>query len=651
MISGGNNPFPGDEGLGYYLGNNDDKNDISDNFGKFTNEQGEVLGLKEFIRPPAGKKFLRNAAIVSLLAIFALFGRIAALQIVEGENYRMLAEGNRLRVANVSAERGVIADRNGKLLVQNVPTFSLSVVPQDLPKDPVERENTIKTLALIAEVPLEELKILLEDYSGSNLTVPVKENLNYESALLAEIKSGALSGVSISRGTRRFYTSELDDVLSLSHILGYTGKISKEEYAEKRKEKYLPTDRLGKTGVELIYESFLRGISGVENTEVDALGHKKRIVSKEDPVPGKNVILAIDYGAQKVLEESLRKELASIGAKKAVAIALDPRDGSIIALVNLPSYPANAFSFGIKSDEYKALLEDPNIPMFPRAISGEYPSGSVIKPFFAAAALDEGIITQNTVVHSTGGISVGKWFFPDWKAGGHGDVNVINAIAQSVNTFFYYIGGGYQGFKGLGDRKMAEHAQKFGFGSLLGIDLDGEKPGLLPTEEWRKKTKGEEWYIGDTYHMAIGQGDVLVTPLQIAVGTGAIANGGTVWQPHVIYGYAEPDGTGKKVEPRALMQEAAKKESLAIVRRGMRETVLSGSARYLSSLSVPVAGKTGTAQWREGKNTHAWFTGFAPYENPEIVITVLIEEGGEGSSTAVPVARDFLKWYFEKNKK
>lgn len=644
-----NNLFPESNGVGQYLGSRVRGTQIGGELGEFMDGYGGGDDVsKEFIRPPAGSKTLRNIGLFSAFCLFVLLGRAASLQISRGEEYRDLAEGNRLRKTTIQAERGIIADRNGRLLVQNVPTFSIYAVPRDLPKTFGEKEAALRTLSEISEVPLPEIKIILEDFSGSALPVPIKENLSYESALLAEIKAASLPGVLVERDTRRFYTAEAENIMSLSHVLGYVGKITKEEYASKKSQGYLRTNKIGKTGIELIYETLLRGTSGEEKTEVDALGHKKRIIAKEEPVPGKNLVLSIDYGAQKVLEESLRKGMGRIGAKKATAIAMDPRDGSIVALVNLPSYSSNAFSFGIKPEDYKALIEDPNMPLFPRGIAGEYPSGSTIKPFMAAAALDEGIITPGTVVHSVGGISVGEWFFPDWKAGGHGDVNVITAIAQSVNTFFYYIGGGYQGFKGLGVAKIVEHVGKFGLGSKLGIDLDGENKGLLPTEDWKEKTKGERWYIGDTYHMSIGQGDVLATPLQIAAGTAAVANGGTVWQPHVLYGYIEADGTSKKIVPKPVFLNAAKKESLATVRRGMRETVLSGSARYLGTAGVSSAGKTGTAEWRDGKAPHAWFTGFAPYENPEIVITVLIEEGGEGSSAAVPVARDFLEWYFKK---
>lgn len=644
--------FFSDGKISHYIDKNKHGESISGDLGEFLiPEVSDRAATKEFIRPPLNKKFLKNTILTVFLVILLLFSRTAFLQIIRGENYRSLAEGNRLRIRTLTAERGVITDRLGRILTRNVPTFSISVSPQDLPQTHAERERVLNTLAELIEMRPEEIKIILSDFADSSLAIPIKENLSYQNALLAEIKIAALPGVSIDRATRRYYSVDEENNLSLSHVLGYEGKITKEEYTKKMGTGYLRTDRIGKSGIELSYESFLRGIAGKEKTEVDAFGHKKRIIIKDDPVPGKNIVLSIDLEAQKKLEDSIKKIFRQTRASRAVAIVLDPKNGEILAFVNLPAFSSNDFSFGIDGKKYKNLLQNPEKPLFFRGISGEYPSGSTIKPFIAAAALDEGIITPFTVVRSVGGIRIGEWFFPDWLSGGHGDVNVIKAIAQSVNTFFYYIGGGYQGFKGLGVKKIVEHALRFGFGERLGIDVGGETGGLLPTQEWKKKTKNEEWYIGDTYHMSIGQGDVLVTPLQVAVATAAIANGGTVWQPHLVYKYINPDGSEKKINLLVVKSEAAKKESISIVSRAMRETVLTGSARSLLAIPVSSAGKTGTAEWKNGSKPHAWFTGFAPFENPEIVITVLVEEGSEGSIAAVPVARDFLQWYFNKKTK
>ncbi|MBI2099609.1 penicillin-binding protein 2 [Candidatus Uhrbacteria bacterium] len=618
---------------------------IEDDLGQFLSDAASGDGLKEFVRPPLGGRALSFYLLAIFLGMGLLLARAATLQLKKGGFYRALSEGNRLRIKTIPAERGVVLDGKGRILVENIPSFSLFVAPSELPKNFLERNNVLDETAKITGLKREEIDAALFEFLDSDLLVPIKENLDYESALEAEIKIAGLPGVLINQDTRRSYGNALKEAPSLSHVLGYMGFLSKEEYG-RQKSGYTRTSKIGKAGLELEYEEALKGASGSEKQEIDALGRKKRIIAKEEATSGKNLILSLDLEAQAVLEKALGSALKNSGAKRGTAIVMDAGSGEIIAFANQPAFSSDDFSSGMKAEDYKKLLEDPNKPLFFRGIAGEYPSGSTFKPIIAAAALDEGIINAGTSVYSSGGISIGEWFFPDWKPGGHGSVNVIRAIAESVNTFFYYIGGGYQGFKGLGAEKIAEHAARFGLGKKLGIDLPGERDGLLPTEEWKRKEKNENWYIGDTYHMAIGQGDILVTPLQIAAATAAIGNGGTVWKPRFVRSIVYPDGREEAVSKTAIYKHVAKPESLAIVRRAMRETVISGSARSLAAL--PAAGKTGTAEWRDGRKFHAWFTGFAPYDNPQLAITVLIEEGGEGSTSAVPVARDFLQWYFKK---
>jgi penicillin-binding protein 2 len=398
------------------------------------------------------------------------------------------------------------------------------------------------------------------------------------------------------------------------------------------------TDDIGKTGIEQSYESMIRGIPGERKVEVDAMGRPRAVVEEHDPVDGSDVRLTIDLALQKVTEAALRKEPDLAHVSRGSAIVMDVKTGALLAAVSWPSYDNNIFTGNVSSTLYSGLLNDPNQPLFPRAWAGQFPSGSVIKPLIASAALQEGVITPNTTVLSTGGIHVGPWFFPDWKAGGHGTVNVRSALAWSVNTFFYYVGGGYDTFRGLGVGKLSTWMKNFGLGSALGLDIAGEAQGHVPTEDWKLATKGERWYIGDTYNLSIGQGDLLVTPLQIARVTASIANGGTMVVPHFVEGR---NGTPSQV--------GINLDALAVVRSGMRDTVVYGSGRRMSSLPFTSAGKTGTAQWRSDKPNHAWYTGFAPYENPEVVVTVLLEEGVEGSSTAVPVAYDIMKeWWNEK---
>jgi len=301
-------------------------------------------------------------------------------------------------------------------------------------------------------------------------------------------------------------------------------------------------------------------------------------------------------------------------------------------------------------EEFNQIYNDRQKPLFFRTIAGGYPSGSIIKPVIATAALEENIITPLTMILSTGGISYGSWFFADWKSGGHGMTNAIKALAESVNTFFYYVGGGYGNFKGLGPERIDKWLERFGIGKITGIDLFGENAGFVPTPQWKQSVHHEPWYPGDTYNLSIGQGDLLVTPLQVANYTSAIANNGTLYQPYLVKKIVQPDNqTISEIVPKILSSHLASSSSLEVVREGMRAAVTSGSARSLADLPIAVAGKTGTAQV-EGKSPHAWFTCFAPYDHPQIVLTILVENGVEGSAAAAPVAKEVLNWWAANRK-
>jgi penicillin-binding protein 2 len=324
-------------------------------------------------------------------------------------------------------------------------------------------------------------------------------------------------------------------------------------------------------------------------------------------------------------------------------------------MVSIPSYDNNKFSQGIKAEDYEAILNDEENPMLNRAISGIYPSGSIIKPVIAAAGLDQGVISEDTTINDPGEIKIGEWVFPDWK--NHGIVDVKKAIAVSCNVFFYAIGGGWENIKGLGVDLIDQYLDRFGFGKTSGIELTGEAEGNIPTPEWKEEVKGEPWYLGDTYHLAIGQGDFLVTPLQMANALVGIANGGTLYKPHFVSKVIDPEGnTVKEFDAEVLSDSLVDNDySIEVVRQGMRQSVDSdtGSSRQLQDLPVSAGGKTGTAQYDASdlERYHAWFTAFAPYDNPEIAIVVLVEKGGEGNEVAEPVANEILKYYFENKDK
>lgn len=581
-----------------------------------------------------------------LLAMFAILAaRAAQLQVFSGKEHLSLAERNRVRVLPTRSVRGVFFDRTGAPLVSNVPSFTLTITAADLPANSDERNRVLNETAALTHISPEELAADAGEAGRTPyVPVPAVTDVGYDDAIRLNVAAERLPGVDVSVDTVRNYAGTPDSA-SLGHLFGYVGKITQEVYAAAPAGTYLLNDRIGRTGIEAAFESVLRGSYGTKQVEVDALGREKRVLAEKKPQDGASIRLTLDLAAQEKLESLLAAELRHIGRTRGAAVALDPRDGGIIAMVSLPGYDQNLFSGGLTSSTYRTLTENPNQPLFARAVAGLYPSGSVIKPLIAAAALETGVITPQTTVLSVGGIHFGQWFFPDWKAGGHGLTNVRKAIAESVNTFFYTIGGGTDTFSGLGIDRLALWLKRFGLGAPTGVELPGEAAGLVPTPAWKQEVKHEDWVIGDTYHTAIGEGDILVTPLQMAAVTEPFANGGTVFAPHILAATRTVNGE-ELVQPHALASNFLSDQTVEVVREGMRQTVTAGSAQMLQSVPVAVAGKTGTAQWKEGKETHAWFTGFAPYDRPEILVAILIEEGGEGSSVAVPVARDFLSWYF-----
>ncbi|MDO8559580.1 MAG: penicillin-binding protein 2 [bacterium] len=578
--------------------------------------------------------------------VITLFGaRAAYLQIVEGQRYRQLADGNRIRILTIPAQRGMLSDRFGQPLVSHTPNLRLQVVPVDLPKAPGDREFLVAELAQLTGVPPEELRRTLAGLDElSYEPVVMKENLSHDQAIALVLLSSRAPAVKLDVASRRQYLNE--NVQSLSHVLGYLGKIGPSETSEARARGYELSDSLGKAGLEQALEDVLRGRKGREQIEVDARGQRKEVINFEPPTAGSDIVLTIDAGAQQALEAALRRALGAHPPGQGVGIAMDPRNGEILALVSLPTFDNNWFARGILPSEFSSLADDSQRPLFNRAIQGAYPPGSTIKPVIAAAALQENVVTERTTVFSSGGIRVNQWFFPDWKAGGHGSTNLTSALAESVNTYFYYIGGGYDSFSGLGVTRLHDYLTRAGFGKPLNIELLGEASGLVPTPAWKEQAIGQPWYIGDTYHLSIGQGDLLATPIQVSAATAMIANGGTLYRPHLVRERKPADAPlGTRQQPVPLASGVFSAEHLAAVRRGLRQAVKTGSARALSASPLSVAGKTGTAQWSSTRPNHAWFTGYAPADDPQIVITILVEEGGEGSAAAVPVANEFLSWW------
>ncbi len=615
-----------------------------------------ISHTKKYIGTGVDAKKIWFSLFVIGLGIFLIFLRVFQLEIIKGDYYSSLADGNRIRLLPILANRGIIYDRFNRDLIKNIPNFSLAIVPQDFPRNAAEREQILNQLSRLAGINPVDVESLLKKFGPySYESITIKDHLDYDTALKLYVKNDTLPGVIVEGGTKRGYyfktntSSEPLLVPSLSHLIGYVGKLNDSELQANRPLGYLVSDLVGKTGLEKNYESDLRGVYGRKKIEVNAFGKEQNVLAMEPPTPGKNLIMSLDLDAQKVMERLVKETADKTGNHRVSAFAMNPENGEILAMVSWPTYDNNEFINGINQKKYSAYLDNPDNPLFNRVISGLYPPGSTVKLIVAAAALEEDIITKNTSINSVGGIDVGGTFYKDWKAGGHGITNVAKALAWSVNSFFYYVGGGYKNFIGLGIDRLDKYFSIFGLGQKTAIDIPGESAGFIPSKDWKLKAKGESWYVGDTYNVSIGQGDLLVTPLQVGVWTAAVANGGYLVTPHLIQKIVDP--VTKKVTdlnfPKKHIDDISNR-NLETVRQGMRDCVTLGSCKQLGALSFQAAGKTGTAQWSKTHPTHAWFTSFAPYQNPKIVVTVLIEEGGEGSAVAEPIAEKFLDWWGKK---
>jgi len=577
--------------------------------------------------------------LVIVLVIAVLGGRLVYLNIWQGGYYAEIAKNNSLRSILLAAPRGIIRDRSGQPLVKNTPTLDGLIIPAGLPEDSSERQRVLDTAEALFQPETSLWREIAEERTfRPGEAFIMREAISQEQAIIYYSQANTLPGIGIQKSAQREYINGP----VFAPVLGYEGKIRKEELAEY--PEYLFTDSIGKQGVEKTYEALLRGVHGREIVEVDSLGRVRQELGAVPPRPGQDITLAIDKDLSEKLYVTMADWFANNDLKVGAAIALDPRSGEVRALVSYPSYDNNLFSGGIGSSEYAALINDEKKPLFNRAIAGEYPPASTLKPVVAAAALAERIITPETTIESRGGISVGKFFFGDWKA--HGFTDLRRAIAVSSDVYFYTLGGGYGGIGGLGMDRMKRYEQAFGYGAKTGIDLPGEADGFLPDSDWKERKIGERWYIGDDYNSSIGQGYITATPLQILNSVAAIANGGTLYTPHVL--------SDTLVPPRGLPSRSVQvaPDILRVIREGMRETVTEGTAQSLQSLPVAVAGKTGTAQYGSQDKTHGWFVSFAPYENPELALIVLVEgQSKESTYHAVPITNAVYQWYFSRGNK
>lgn len=565
---------------------------------------------------------------VILFSVFFLFlaGRALQLQVVDYKKYSGLSDRNQFTFKQAKASRGVMYDRNGKQLIYNTSKFDLVCDKQ------FYRDEYLKIAAPHIGKSVEDLT---KEKKDKDNFVYIAKNLTQTQVVSLYLRLPEMPGCQITNEITRMY----EDGLYLSHLIGYKREDGKGD------------------GLEWQYNDVLSPSEAKIKIERNA---KNEAVSQSIdayPEAGHSLVLGIDAELQKKIVNELKPALEASGAVSAAAVAIDPRTGEILALVSLPGYDNNIFTLGVKNEEWVKLQQNKYSPFLNRAIAGQYPSGSTIKPFVALAALENNIIKEHTQIYCPLEICIsnkysgGQQCFVDWKF--HGTSDVKRAIAESVNPFFYMVSGGYQSIKGMGAQKLIDYLKKFNFGEITGIDLPGEKQGILPDPEWKEKRMGTRWSLGDTYNMSIGQGYLQVTPLQMAAGVAAIANGGTYYKPHVVTKIVdEEERTIKKIEPEALKENIANEDFIRVVREGMRETVESagGSAHLLSYLPTSSAAKTGTAQVPRPNHYDTWIEIFAPYENPQIALVIVAEEVPTKRFFILKTSYDILRWYFSPKK-
>jgi penicillin-binding protein 2 len=595
------------------------------------------------LETPLSSQILSGFWFLSVLLLSLFFLKTFQLSFLENEKFVLLAQRNFSRLTPLRADRGVVYDRNLKKLVSNSPSFDLILDKRDLPSSESQKTEALLALAKILKKDLAEMT--REIQSRAEDSILIAENLDQETIINLETKTPDWPWLRMEKNTVRNYSSGP----VFSQVLGFVGRINADEFKSLKNAGYFFSDYLGKQGLEKTYEKILRGRPGFFEIQKDASGRKIQEGIIQEPLAGQSLVLWLDADLQEKLFTELSRVATEVNSPKAAAVALDPKTGGVLALVSLPTFDNNLFGQAANKTWLERIFKNPGQPLFNRAVSGNYASGSTIKPLVALAALEERVITGSKQIFDAGFIEVRNQYDPDvvYVFHGlkpHGWVDLREAIAVSSNIYFYTVGGGYQNQPGLGSGRIKKYLEIFNWGKLTGIDLPQETRGLIPDHKWKEKNIGESWYVGDTYNLAIGQGYLQVSPLQVVTAFAALANQGTIFKPQLV---KEIVGS-KSFEPEVLGRLAADPKNLEIVRQGMRDAVEYGSATTLQSLLVSSAAKTGTAQTPRANYYHNWATVFTPFENPEIVLTVMIEDVPGLRAAALPVAREVLKWYFER---
>jgi penicillin-binding protein 2 len=609
-----------------------------------------MAALTEINKQDGAPELRRRARLLYLVlavAFLTLISRLVFLQLVQGERYTFLSENNRIRIKRVPGTRGMIFDRQGQLLVDSRPSFDLIFVPED-------SESPEATLRLLARYLRRDEGEILKTFEENKSRAAFDElvigrDIEWSEIVAVEAHQLDLPGVSLRARPRRSYA----DGPMAAHVLGYLGEINQKQLKILKEQGYVIGDEIGQYGLERRWEELLRGQSGGQQVEVDALGRRVRVLHEVTDVPGYTVHLTLDRQLQETAYEALK-------GKQGTIVALDVRNGAILVLASTPAFDPNAFARGIKAEEWSGLIKDQLRPLSNRAIQGQYPPGSTFKIIMSIAGLEEGVIQPESFIQDPGFYTFGNRSFRDWKKGGHGAVNLHKAIVESCDTYFYQLG------PKLGVDRIAKWARAFGLGEKTGVVLDDEKSGTIPDTEWKRKRFRQPWFPGETVSVAIGQGYVTVTPLQLANMMAAVANGGKLYRPYLVNKVESVDGaTVREYGPELIRTIELKPDTLKRVHEALADVVngAGGTGGAARSQLLTIAGKTGTAQVVEMKGgyvkteqltyfnrDHAWFVSYAPVDNPQIAIAVLVEHGGHGGDAAAPMAKKVFEKFIEMQK-
>ncbi len=573
------------------------------------------------------KKLQFGSYVIIAVMLFFCF-KLWQLQVLDGDKYRLLSENNRLRIVKTPAPRGIIFDRNGMPLVKNVPFFSVSVHPDNL------KDLDINALSSFLGMKKEEIEEKLNKKDNSPfIPIKLKQGLSFEEIARIEAGKSDFPGLFVETEVGREYLFGKVG----AHVIGYLGKITTAQMDDPDLANFPPDALIGQWGVEELYDSELRGTPGERIIEVDALGRELRMIQQRPAVKGKDITLSIDIDIQKAVEDAF-------GDKAGALVAIQPDTGEVLALESFPSFDPNTFSRGITYKGWASLMEDKKKPMLNRALQSQYPPGSTFKIITATAALEEGVIEPDQKINCTGGIGYGRWTFGCWKKGGHGPTDFRKALVESCDTYFYEVG------RRLGIDKIHKYAVELGLGKETGLNLMiKERPGLIPSTEWKRQKRGQPWYLGETYNAAIGQGYVAATPIQMAKMMATFSSGGNIYPLTLLKGGSKPAG-----------HIDIKPETISTIKDALSGVVNEpgGTAHGSMSQLVMIGGKTGTAQVvgkKKGMSgekymDHAWFVAFAPVDHPTIALSVFVEHGGHGASAAAPIAKKAIEAYLFKQK-